>query len=613
VNTRTRARVPIDPTYLGSVQDVRGATISVALDEDTLAGLSFIEGAGYRIGQVGSFVRLPMGYLDLFGVVSQVGAGAVPERLAEIEPYGHRWMTVQLVGEGPRGGEFSRGLSQYPTIGDSVHLVIEEDLAAVYGREDAPDVVEVGRLASAEAIPALINLNRVVTRHSAVVGATGAGKSTLVASLLEKLSDPERFPSARILLFDTHGEYAAALKDRALVLRVGGDEDEDEGVLSVPYWAMTSDELLPLTFGQVDDTSRSGIIEKVVELKRQSLERTPRSGVTEETLTADTPVPFSIHGLWFELYEAVNATHTAPGTGQTDATRAYLVDADGNIVERGSALEVIAPRYKQQVPQQIYLSASPLNIRRQLESLAARLRDPRYDFLFRPGGWTPTLDGSTQRDLDALLAQWLGERPLVIIDLSGIPSTVLIELVGALLRIIYDALFWGRYLPEGGRERPLLIVLEEAHSYLGPAGAGDARDAVRRIVKEGRKYGVGVMAVSQRPAEIDPTILSQCGTMFALRLSNATDRGHVTAAVSDHLEGLISMLPVLRTGEAIVIGEAVHLPLRMMTTPATARIPESADPVVSGAARVGWRRQELGDNYARIAEAWRSLTATRPE
>src|SRR3954452_17612793 len=115
--------MPTDPTYLGTVQDVRGATVSLALDADTLAGLAFIEGAGHRIGQVGSFVRIPMGYVDLFGVVSQVGAGAVPERLADTEPYGHRWMTIQLVGEGTRGGTFSRGLSQYPTIGDAAHLV----------------------------------------------------------------------------------------------------------------------------------------------------------------------------------------------------------------------------------------------------------------------------------------------------------------------------------------------------------------------------------------------------------------------------------------------------------------------------------------------------------
>ena len=134
---------------------------------------------------------------------------------------------------------------------------------------------------------------------------------------------------------------------------------------------------------------------------------------------------------------------------------------------------------------------------------------------------------------------------------------MLSDLIGVLLRILYDALFWARDLPEGGRERPLLFVLEEAHAYLGKESANLAANAVRRIAKEGRKYGVGLMIVSQRPSEIDPTILSQCGTIFAMRLANDVDKGHVTNAASDNLKGLFDMLPILRTGEAIIVGEAV--------------------------------------------------------
>ena len=133
--------------------------------------------------------------------------------------------------------------------------------------------------------------------------------------------------------------------------------------------------------------------------------------------------------------------------------------------------------------------------------------------------------------------------PITILDLSGIPSTVLNDLIGTLLRILYDALFWSRNLPEGGRERPLLLVLEEAHAYLGKEHSGTAAAAVRRIAKEGRKYGVGVMIVSQRPSEIDTTILSQCGTIFAMRLANEMDRGHIASAASDNLKGLFDMLP----------------------------------------------------------------------
>ena len=227
--------MPNNPTYLGTVQDVQGAAISIALDKDTVSGLAIIDGQGYRIGQIGSFVRISIGFTDLFGIVSQVGAGAVPEAMVKVEPYGYRWLKVQLVGEGQRSGEFKRGISQYPTIGDEAHLVTEQDLTRIYGRPDAPNFVRVGNLASAESIPALIDIDRLITRHSAVVGATGAGKSTTVASLLASLSDPARYPSARIIVLDIHGEYHAALNDRATIFRVNADESRDEQPLFIPY------------------------------------------------------------------------------------------------------------------------------------------------------------------------------------------------------------------------------------------------------------------------------------------------------------------------------------------------------------------------------------------
>jgi uncharacterized protein len=237
-----RGIMPKDPTLLGYVQDVKGATISIALAEDTVPGLKFINGHGYRIGQISSFIRIPIGYIDLFGIVSQVGASAVPEHLISTEPYGHQWMTVQLIGESHRKGEFKRGLSQFPTIGDQVHIITEQDLAKIYGRPDAPNFIKVGHLASAEAIPALIDINKLITRHSAIVGATGTGKSTTVAGLLSTIADKDRFPSARIIIIDIHGEYAAALADKATVFRV--NPGENEYPLYIPYWAMMFDELL---------------------------------------------------------------------------------------------------------------------------------------------------------------------------------------------------------------------------------------------------------------------------------------------------------------------------------------------------------------------------------
>jgi DNA helicase HerA-like ATPase len=606
----------VNPTLLGTVQDVSGATVSVVLDPQTLSGLVFIEGHGYRIGQVGSFVRIPMGFVDLFGIVSQVGAGAIPSPLAERGITDYRWMTVELVGEGERGKEFKRGISQYPTVGDQVHLLTEVDLSRIYGRAEAGHIIRIGHLASAESIPALVDLNALVTRHSAVIGTTGSGKSTTVASLLLALSDPERYPSSRVLVFDMHGEYAAALGDRAVVFRVNANESQQQRPLFVPYWALTFDELLAVSFGTVDDASRGSILEKVFDLKLKAINNTPRRGVTSDTLTVDTPVPFSIHALWFDFHRAMHATHTVAG-GQSEQTEALVLDQQGTPVQIGDAIKVIPPKYMphSQTAPRVYLSQSALNFRRPLDRLASRLRDPRFDFLFRPGKWLPDLAGTPNKDLDSQLTDWIGgDKPITILDLSGVPVSVVSDLAGAMLRIVYDALFWSRNLVDGARKRPLLVVLEEAHAYVGKDLPGGAGQAIRRIVKEGRKYGIGAMIISQRPSELDSTVLSQCGTLFALRLSNATDRGQVTGTVTDNLEGLMAMLPVLRTGEAIIVGEAVHLPVRtLLDPPPMNQRPDSSDPLVHDVSgQAGWNKEKQAGDYEAVLEVWRKQDPAPP-
>lgn len=613
----------VDPTFLGTVEDVSGATIRIKLGQATVSGLSFIEGQSYRVGQVGGFVRIPLGSVNLYGVISQVGASAVPERLAEIEEHGNRWMTVQLVGEGQPGIGFDRGISQFPTVGDAAHLVTEHDLRTIYGRPNDPRFVQVGRLASANSIPALVEIDKLVTRHSAVVGTTGSGKSTTVAGILTALSDCTLYPSARILVIDIHGEYGKALADRAAIFRISPDEEKGEFPLYVPYWAMTLDELLPITLGTIENGGdRGAVIDRITGLKLDALGRSAKAGVTPDSLTVDSPVPFSIQRMWFDLHCEMRATHyERPGQPQTRQTWATETNADG-VAFDGDIMRCIPPRFlppkdDKNDPQKIRLSKSALGIGRSVDALGSRLRDPRFDFLFRPGPYQPDEQGRTQLDLDSLLAGWLGdEKPITILDLSGIPPSIQSELVGSLLRIVYDALFWARNIPEGGRQRPLLVVLEEAHAYLDQKQT--AAVAVRRIAKEGRKYGIGVMLVSQRPAEIDQTILSQCGTIFALRLSNSADRGHVKGAASDNLDGLFAMLPVLRTGEAIIVGEAVTLPIRtLIDRPSANRRPDSTDPkvVVAGSeaegyeSPAGWNQRRDPPDYGEAVELWRRQDA----
>lgn len=609
-----------DPTLLGTVEDVSGASIRIKLGQGTVSGLSFIEGQSYRIGQVGGFVRIPLGFVNLYGVISQVGASAVPERLAEIEQHGNRWMTVQLVGEGHPATGFDRGISQFPTVGDAAHLVTEYDLRTIYGRPQDPRFVQVGRLASTSSIPALVEIDKLVTRHSAVVGTTGSGKSTTVAGILTALSESSLYPSARILVIDIHGEYGKALSDRAAVFRINPDKSRGERPLHIPYWAMTLDELLPVTLGAIENIGDRGfVIDRITELKTRALEQWPRTGVTVDDMSVDSPVPFSIHKLWFDLHCEMRATHfERPTEPQSRHTWALELDGAGEPVQLGDVMKAIPPRFSPPKDnkgdvEKIRLSRSNLGISRNSDALGSKLRDTRFDFLLRPGPYLPDENGKTEKDLSDLLSEWLGDiRPISILDLSGIPPAIQSEIVGSVLRIVYDALFWARNLPEGGRERPILIVLEEAHAYLDEKQIASV--AVRKIAKEGRKYGIGMMLVSQRPAEIDQTILSQCGTIFALRLSNSVDRNHIKGAASDNLDGLFAMLPVLRTGEAIIVGEAVNLPIRtLIDRPSSRRRPDSTDPkvVVPGSAENGyespggWNQKRDPSDYAEAVELWR--------
>lgn len=610
-----------DPTFIGKVQDVNGASVTVELSDETVTGLGFVHGEGYRIGQVGSFIRIPLGFVDLYGVVSQVGAGAAPKSENMERSFGNRWIKVQMVGEGQRGIAFQRGISQHPTIDDAVHIVTEADLKSIYGAGDPQDFVSIGHLASAESIPSLVNINKLVTRHCAVVGTTGSGKSTTVAGLLTALSDPQRYPSARILVLDIHGEYANALSDRASVFRVNANPLRSQQEFFVPFWALSFEELVSIAFGKLNDSQLATVADLIVQLKRESLSSQARDGIDEARVTVDSPVPFCIHKLWFELHKQEHHTLIPrPGGAADEVDPAYVIGPDQKPLQLGDVMSVTPPLYRTvkttgPAPERVQHGRDPIGIRQQLAGLASKLRDPRLAFLFNPGDWLPQIDGSVNKDLGGLLEGWIGSNsPITILDLSGIPNLILNDLIGALLRVLYDAIFWARNLPEGGRERPLFLVLEEAHTYLSKDNSGSAAAAVRRIAKEGRKYGVGMMIVSQRPSEIDSTILSQCGTIFSLRLTNDVDRGHITGAASDNLKGLFDMLPVLRTGEAIIVGEAVSLPVRtLISPPPINRRPDSADPrvVVRGSdidgyeGPGGWGQIRDPADYEAVVRQWR--------
>jgi uncharacterized protein len=585
-------------TLLGLVGGVSGASVSVRLSGALASGAAVIGGSLYSVAQVGSFVRLPHGFVDLFGVVTDVGATATP---GVTETHDANWLRVELVGEAIGSG-FERGVGRHPNINDEVHFVTESDLRRIYGSRRLGHVA-IGRLTSAENVIVRVDVTKVVTRHAAVLGATGSGKSTTVTSLLRSIVSGEgdsAFPSARMLLLDIHGEYGEALKDVATVFRVGSNRDESE--LRVPYWALEPRDLLDFLTGGLPDEKMLHFYDRVVALKRESRDRDNHPGTTAESLSLDTPVPYSLKRLWYEMIDIELRTYE--GTNRDIPA----------LVAPGDAKSMTPPTYKPHAMGAVgpFLNTAAPGVRRQLVTLRSRMLDRQYDFLLHPGEYEPELDGRTESDLPTLLQSWLGHtKPITVLDLSGVPSTVLIRLIGSILKIIYEAMFWSRDKSEGARSRPLLVVMEEAHRYLSPASSNTAREITQRIVKEGRKHGIGAMIVSQRPAEVDETILSQCGTFFALRMSNSRDRAHVQATLPENLASLMDMLPVLRTGEAIVTGEAATLPLRCrISLPGEPNRPNSADPKVAEE----WSLPRRAESYERVVASWRAQSpyATHP-
>jgi DNA helicase HerA-like ATPase len=615
-----------DPTYVGQVASVTGAVIRVRLREDMPSTLVMIAGESYRVGQIGGFFRVPLGYTNLYSVCTQIGADAAPPGSAErsfggaldddkqLHLSGYRWMTVVLFGE-TLGGEFERGVGQYPTVGDEVHLVTNDDLKVIYGwTKGRKGTISVGQIAAASGISADISVAGLVSRHSAIVGSTGSGKSNLVTVLLETVSDGS-LPNARAIVIDPHGEYATALGNRARVFRIRPNEEAGEKSLWVPFWALPFGELQQLTLGGLQPNHEASIRDVIYDMKVAAAAHLAIPPPAE-TLTADTPVPFSIKKLWYELdkFERVTFPVNAPQT-----------DANANAPEQvGDATVLRSDRYPAASPynQAPYKNQKKRNIERHLDLMRSRLKDARFSFLFTPGGgYEPDLVGKVENDLNTLVRDWVGhDKPITIFDVSGLPSEILPTIVGTMLRVVYDMLFWAQDLPIGGRQQPLLIVLDEAHRFVPEGAETPAHRTLSMIAKEGRKYGTGLMLVTQRPSEIDNAILSQCGSMIALRLTNSADRSKVSAAVPDDLGGLVDQLPSLRTGEGVFLGEVMPIPSRVRVRKAKQKpigdnpklpdvwqVPNRPDGGLYTQALANWRAQstsaKIDDNQDQEGEA----------
>lgn len=583
-------------TEIGTVYSVNGNMVSVSLSDSIKSNSPIIDGIVYRIGQIGSFLKIPLGYTILYGIVTQIGADAVPEKVkdainGDYKLLGNQqWLSMTLVGE-QIGRRFERGISQSPTTGDTVHLVTLHDLKIIYEGYDKNSAINIGHISVSESLDAYLDLNKLVSRHFAILGSTGSGKSNAVGIILKSIIE-KNFGRTRILLLDPHGEYNSVFGDDSVVFQVNAEINASQ--LYIPYWALSFQEFIKLFDGNISEQNKEYFRTKIMEAKLNGA-KANKIKIDPAMVTADSPIPFSLKKLWYELDDFERQTYEKKDDPDSLA-----------LIKEGDAEKLISSQYK---PAGIgssppFTNKSAKYLLPFLESVRSKLHDSRFNFLFQPGEYTPDLTGKITKDLSELILSWIGsEKPISILDISNVPSDIMMSIAGTLLSIIYEALFWGQEIEVGGRKQPLLIVLEEAHNYLRSGENSIASRSVQRIAKEGRKYGVGLMLVTQRPSELDETVLSQCGTIVALRMNNSKDRSYVAAAIQDELRSIVDLLPSLRTGEAIVSGEGVCIPSRIQFSK-LAYAPKSADPIVSEQWNHPYSKCE--DSYNKLVTLWRN-------
>jgi len=576
------------PTQIGRVRQVLGATVTVELDRD-LAGVAPIyRGRLQQVGQIGSLVRVPQGLVDLVGTVSQVGIAelAGPVAPTEVVHGSERWLQVQLLGEVDRGtGRFQRGVGSYPGLDDPVHFSTPDQLAAVFP-PPGPERLSLGRLAAAEEVPVSLDAGRLVTRHAAIVGSTGSGKTTAVAALLQSFMSGG-WRAANIVVIDPHGEYAQAMGANASVRSVLG---EGTRALRVPYWALPATEILRIFAGSVGSATVSRrFTELVTEARRTFVEQANWLHLDSAAITSDTPVPFDIRPIWHQLDYDNRETRI----NKSDPASVCEEDA-------GDAATLRSARFRPYNPAGQAPSQGPFfgTYGTVPDLLRLGLRDPRLAFFQEPEG-----DPAGDDPLIGVLEEWLGGQcPVSVLDFNGVPEEAADSAIGVVLNLLFElAVRTPREGPGIGRPSPVLIVLEEAHRYLGETAAALTRDAANRIAREGRKYGVGLLLVTQRPAELPDTALAQCGTLIALRLANSNDQTTIRAALPDSVAGLAAVLPSLRTGEAVISGEALVLPARTLIDRPDP-LPQAEDPSLTP-----WREEPAVPDVRPALAAWRGI------
>ncbi len=571
---------------IGYVCKVNGGALTALLS--TRHGTLEYKGVKYRIGQLGGYVIIPMDKGErLVGFITGVGREDVV--VTDIKP--QNMLDVQLLGAIWKG-RFTRGVRRYPTIGDEVHVAVQDDFAAIFdtmaegstepGR--ARRSFHLGSFAMNPDFQVHVLGKEFFSKHAAILGNSGSGKSCTTAKVIyESL----KLPESQIVLFDLHGEYTTAFSDDQGHLDPNvtylGEQD-----MILPYWLLKYDELETLLVDKNNPLNISSQISflktGLQKLKAPTAEQLGLSSV----FSVDSPIYFDLQRL---LAAAQNFNEARYIVNSDQLALAKLALRSRNPREQHELLweqrcDFNRGQAEGEMPHPLYFG----KLLGLVNAIETRLNDHRYDFLLRPVKQAQRSrhfgdvleEGQDGADASKVLGYMLRlltgrlkrRTNLTIVDLSGVPFDMIDVTVAVLTRLLFDFNFW---TPTAQR-KPIVLVYEEAHNYIPRASTGFsfARTAVERVAKEGRKYGVSAVIVSQRPSELSETVLSQCNNMIVMRLNNPDDQHYVTKVVSDQFAAMVNMLPILACGEGFVIGDSVLMPLRTLID-LPPRTPRSSD------------------------------------
>src|ERR1700743_3166236 len=535
-------------TSFGRVISVRGSLARVGLLAASKLAVSEVRAT------VGRFVSIRCANSTIVAMITEVSCENLPVSDLYIAS-----ASVDLLGEilgSADRPKFQRGVTNYPTIGDAVDLINNQELRTVYAPSGS-DQINVGTLQQDPSVIAYVDIEEMLSKHFAVLGSTGVGKSTGVSLLLNEILKSR--PNLRIFLLDVHNEYGRCFGERSLVLNPRN--------LKLPFWLFNFEEIVDVLFaGRPGVPEELDILAEVIPVAKgiytqyQDTDRVGMKRIDPKTVgyTVDTPVPYR------------------------------LVDLISLIDERMGKLENRSSRI-------IY--------HKLISRIETVRNDPRYAFMFD----NANVGGDTMAEVISHLFRLPANgKPMTIMQLAGFPAEVVDSVGSGVCRIAVDFGLWSDGVS------PLLFVCEEAHRYASAdrnVGFGPTRKAVSRIAKEGRKYGVYLGLVTQRPAELDATIISQCNTLFTMRLANDRDQALLRSAVSDAAANLLSFVPSLGTREVLAFGEGVALPtrLRFKEVPAH-QLPRSEAAIATvPSVSAGHDAHFVGA----VLERWRGATSNR--